>query len=35
MKPQPRRGDAATTGRERIYIEHDSVRRPFMRGILV
>jgi 2-phosphoglycerate kinase len=35
MKPQARRGDAPTGGRERIYIEHDSVRRPFMRGILV
>lgn len=35
MKPQARRGDAPTSGRERIYIEHDSVRRPFMRGILV
>ncbi|MCX5739586.1 MAG: hypothetical protein NTZ61_14045, partial [Proteobacteria bacterium] len=35
MKPQSRRGDATTSGRERIYIEHDAVRRPFMRGILV
>lgn len=35
MKPQARRGDATSSGRERIYIEHDSVRRPFMRGILV
>jgi 2-phosphoglycerate kinase len=35
MKPQARRGDAPSGGRERIYIEHDSVRRPFMRGILV
>ena len=35
MKPQARRGDATTSSRERIYIEHDSVRRPFMRGILV
>jgi 2-phosphoglycerate kinase len=35
MKPQARRGDAPAGGRERIYIEHDSVRRPFMRGILV
>src|SRR5512138_3287612 len=35
MKPQARRGDAPNSGRERIYIEHDSVRRPFMRGILV
>jgi 2-phosphoglycerate kinase len=36
MKPQARRGEAgAASGRERIYIEHDSVKRPFMRGILV
>ncbi len=35
MKPQARRGDAASSGRDRIYIEHDAVRRPFMRGILV
>lgn len=35
MKPQARRGDATASGRERIYIEHDAVRRPFMRGILV
>lgn len=40
MKPQPKRGDAGSasgsaSGRDRIYIEHDSVRRPFMRGILV
>jgi 2-phosphoglycerate kinase len=40
MKPGAKRGDASgpsggSSGRERIYIEHDSVRRPFMRGILV
>lgn len=40
MKPHPKRGDApshsnSSSGRDRIYIEHDSVRRPFMRGILV
>jgi 2-phosphoglycerate kinase len=36
MKPQTRRGEAgAGSSRERIYIEYDSVRRPFMRGILV
>jgi 2-phosphoglycerate kinase len=42
MKPHAKRGEAgsassggSSTGRERIYIEHDSVRRPFMRGILV
>lgn len=36
MKPQARRSEAgAGAGRERIYIEYDSVRRPFMRGILV
>src|SRR5262245_29059761 len=40
MKPHAKRGEAGTpsapaSGRERIYIEHDSVRRPFMRGILV
>src|SRR5262245_55680754 len=34
MKPQPRRGEPGGT-RDRIYIEHDAVRRPFMRGILV
>jgi 2-phosphoglycerate kinase len=41
MKPHAKRGDAGSppgtppSGRERIFIEHDSVRRPFMRGILV
>ena len=36
MKPQARRSEAGSgAGRERIYIEYDSVRRPFMRGILV
>ncbi|RIL06757.1 MAG: hypothetical protein DCC71_05655 [Proteobacteria bacterium] len=36
MKPQSRRGEAGGgASRERIYIEYDSVRRPFMRGILV
>jgi len=40
MKPQAKRGEAGSppggsTGRERIFIEYDSVRRPFMRGILV
>jgi 2-phosphoglycerate kinase len=40
MKPSSKRGDAAqaagsASGRDRIYIEHDAVRRPFMRGILV
>lgn len=41
MKPHAKRGDAGSpsggppSSRERIFIEHDSVRRPFMRGILV
>jgi len=35
MSSTPRRTDLPPSGRDRLYIEHGTIRRPFMRGILV
>jgi 2-phosphoglycerate kinase len=36
MSPHARQSDSTPgSGRDRLYIEHGSIRRPFMRGILV